>query len=84
VTDIVMPGMNGRELHECLAEVRPGLRAVFMSGYAEQGVVDPVKLGPGLAFVPKPFHRADLERALKTALSAAAAGVPGRTAAPGD
>ena len=84
VTDIVMPGMNGRELHECLAEVRPGLRAVFMSGYAEQGVVDPVNLGPGLAFVPKPFHRADLERALKAALSAAASGAPGRATPAGD
>ena len=84
VTDIVMPGMNGRELHECLAEVRPGLRAVFMSGYAEQGVVDPVNLGPGLAFVPKPFNRADLERALRTALSVAAAGSYGGATAAGD
>jgi PAS domain S-box-containing protein len=76
VTDIVMPGMNGRELHECLDGIRPGLRAVFMSGYAEQGVVDPGQLRPGLAFLPKPFHRSDLERALRQALGAVVAGTP--------
>ena len=80
VTDIVMPGMNGRELHECLEELRPGLRAVFMSGYAEQGIVDASTLRPGLAYLPKPFHRADLERAVKVALGAAIAGPPGLAA----
>jgi PAS domain S-box-containing protein len=80
VTDIVMPGMNGRELHECLDEIRPGLRAVFMSGYAEQGIIDPVQLRPGLAFLPKPFHRADLERAVKVALGAVIADPPELTA----
>lgn len=80
VTDIVMPGMNGRELYECLDELRPGLRAVFMSGYAEQGIIDPALLKPGLAFLPKPFHRADLERAVRSALGAAMAGPPGLSA----
>ena len=80
VTDIVMPGMNGRELHECLDEIRPGLRAVFMSGYAEQGIIDPGQLRPGLAFLPKPFHRADLERAVKLALGAVVADPPELTA----
>jgi len=84
VTDIVMPGMNGRELHECLAEMRPDLRTVFMSGYAEQGVIDPALLRPGLAFVPKPFHRADLDRAVKAALGAALPGSSGRPAAGAD
>jgi CheY-like chemotaxis protein len=84
VTDIVMPGMNGRELYECLAEMRPGLRTVFMSGYAEQGVIDPALMQPGQAFVPKPFHRADLDRAVKTALGVPAAGLPGRAPANGD
>ena len=81
VTDIVMPGMNGRELYECLAEMRPGLRAVFMSGYAEQGAVDVAQLTPGLIFLPKPFHRADLERAIKAALGAVVKD-PQRRAAP--
>jgi CheY-like chemotaxis protein len=84
VTDIVMPGMNGRELYECLAEMRPGLRTVFMSGYSEQGVIDPTLMKPGQAFVPKPFHRADLDRAVKTALGVPAAGWPGRAPANGD
>ncbi len=75
-----MPGMNGRELYECLAEMRPGLRAVFMSGYAEQGIVEPSALQPGLTFLPKPFHRADLERAVNTALGAALTGPAGQPA----
>jgi len=84
VTDIVMPGMNGRELHECLAEMRPGLRTVFMSGYAEQGVIDPAQMKPGQAFVPKPFHRADLDRAVKAALGASQAGLSGLAAGDAD
>jgi two-component system, cell cycle sensor histidine kinase and response regulator CckA len=68
LTDIVMPGMNGRELHRRLIDRRPGLRVVFMSGYtanviAHQGVLD-----EGVDFLQKPFSRQALAAKVREAL----------------
>jgi signal transduction histidine kinase/HAMP domain-containing protein len=70
LTDVVMPGLNGRELYRRLQEARPGLRVLYMSGYpadviASQGVLD-----PGVHFVPKPFDLETLVAALREALAA--------------
>jgi YesN/AraC family two-component response regulator len=55
VTDVIMPGMTGPDLAARVAEIRPGVRVLFMSGYSEtfvahQGIVD-----AGLAYLQKPF-----------------------------
>jgi len=73
VTDLVMPGMDGRELVERLRELRPGIRALFTSGYA-QGVVEGHELGEGDAFLPKPYDQAELAAAVEAVLAAPAAG----------
>jgi CheY-like chemotaxis protein len=54
ITDLVMPGMTGRELAERLAAVRPGLRMIFMSGYTGH-TLEERELDPGVAFLAKPF-----------------------------
>jgi two-component system, cell cycle sensor histidine kinase and response regulator CckA len=70
VTDVVMPGMNGRELWERLAARRPGLKVVFMSGYTEDVVVSRgVTDGRG-GFLQKPFTGAQLTAALRGVLDA--------------
>jgi CheY-like chemotaxis protein len=51
LTDVVMPGMSGRELAERLVAARPGTPVVFMSGYTD----DPVANGTASAFLQKPF-----------------------------
>jgi len=61
LTDVVMPGMNGRELHQALCQARPGLPVLYMSGYPAlpatlQDIVD----GERDAFIAKPFTRAQL------------------------
>jgi two-component system cell cycle sensor histidine kinase/response regulator CckA len=67
LTDVVMPGMNGRELGERLEQERPDLKVVYMSGYTGQGVGQGM-LPSGCNFIAKPFHRENLARKLREAL----------------
>jgi len=71
VTDVVMPGMDGRQLaHRFLAE-RPGTKVIFISGYAEALIDDDGRsLEPGRTILAKPFSSADLTNVLKTTLAA--------------
>jgi signal transduction histidine kinase/CheY-like chemotaxis protein len=75
LTDVVMPGMNGRELGERLAQERPDLTIVYMSGYTGQGVGQGV-LPSGCHFLAKPFHRESLARKLREALETAPVSLP--------
>ena len=56
LTDVVMPGMSGKELHQRLSESRPGLKVLFMSGYPDDTIAIHGLLKPGLAFLQKPFR----------------------------
>jgi len=66
VTDMTMPGIDGRELAGQVQALRPGLGVVFVSGY----VPDAARLDgiPGAVFLPKPFTPSDLLRAVSRAL----------------
>ena len=55
LTDVIMPGMNGRDLSRRLAALRPGLRTLFMSGYTDGLLCDQGASGPDSAFIQKPF-----------------------------
>jgi PAS domain S-box-containing protein len=69
-TDLVMPGLSGRELHEQVRILRPGIRTLFLSGYSA-GTLLPEHLGePGLGFLQKPFTRAELLRKVREVLDA--------------
>jgi len=61
LTDVVMPGMNGRELAGRLRVFRPGIKVLFMSAYSAETVENyGIRLAPGESFVVKPFAVADL------------------------
>jgi CheY-like chemotaxis protein len=55
VTDVVMPGMNGRELAERLRASHPDLKCLFMSGYTADVIAQHGVLDAGVAFLQKPF-----------------------------
>jgi PAS domain S-box-containing protein len=79
LTDVVMPGLNGRQLAERLLARRPGLAVVYMSGYTEEVVDQAGVLEEGLILVQKPYQPEELAAALRQAL--ARAGGPGPRAA---
>jgi PAS domain S-box-containing protein len=70
VTDIVMPGMNGRELAARLLEQRPLLKVLFTSGYAAGALGSQGALDPGMAYLPKPFTASELALKLRQVIEA--------------
>jgi two-component system cell cycle sensor histidine kinase/response regulator CckA len=55
LTDVIMPGMNGKEVADQLAALRPGLKVLFMSGYSGEVIAHHGVLEAGVAYLPKPF-----------------------------
>jgi two-component system cell cycle sensor histidine kinase/response regulator CckA len=68
VTDVVLPGMNGRKLAQQLASQGRPIRALFVSGYSEDAIVQGGVLEPGISFLQKPFQRAELLAAVRKLL----------------
>ncbi len=60
LTDVVMPGMNGRELGKRAAEMRPGLKILYMTGYSHNAVIHHGRLDQGVDLLEKPVSQAKL------------------------
>jgi PAS domain S-box-containing protein len=73
VTDVVMPKMGGPELADRLAPLRPRMKVLFMSGYAENAAVEHDILDRGSAALQKPFALEVLGRKVREVLENAAA-----------
>jgi len=69
LTDVVMPGMKGRELVERLEKLRSGLKVLYMSAYTEDAAINSGILGPGSAFIEKPFNADELTCKVREVLS---------------
>jgi DNA-binding response OmpR family regulator len=68
VTDVVMPGIGGRELAKKLLLLRPGISVLYLSGYTEDAVVTHGALGPSTAFLQKPFTLQNLAKKVREVL----------------
>jgi PAS domain S-box-containing protein len=70
LTDIVMPQMGGMLLAEQIAQLRPAIRVLFMSGYTDTAIFQHSQPQPGGAFLQKPFSPATLARKVREVLDA--------------
>ena len=69
LSDIVMPKMRGTELAKLAAEIRPGLKVLYMSGYTDTGILNGGGLHLGHAFIQKPFTPAALHEQVQKTLA---------------
>ena len=70
LTDVALPGMNGRQVAELARQHRPQLRVLFMTGYAENAAARSDFLAPGMAMISKPFAMDDLAVRIREMLNA--------------
>src|SRR5205823_14946415 len=69
VTDVGLPGMNGRQLADQARQFRRGLKILFITGYAESVVISDGFLESGIEMITKPFDLDHLSRRIRTMLS---------------
>jgi CheY-like chemotaxis protein len=70
LTDVIMPGMNGRELAQRISEIRPNVKVLFMSGYTENVIGHNGILDAGVRLLQKPFNLRDLRSKVREVLDA--------------
>ncbi|MCF8143069.1 MAG: PAS domain S-box protein [Deltaproteobacteria bacterium] len=68
ITDVVMPEMNGHDLAERLASIKPGLKCLYMSGYTANVIAHRGILEAGVYFIQKPFSMMDLAAKVREVL----------------
>jgi len=70
LTDVIMPGMNGRELAQRISEIRPNVKVLYMSGYTENVIGQDGMLDAGVRLLQKPFNLRDLKSKVREVLDA--------------
>jgi PAS domain S-box-containing protein len=68
-TDVIMPGMNGRQLADAMAKVRPGVKVLYTSGYTENAIIHHGRLDEGVLLLAKPYRKSDMAIMIRKALA---------------
>lgn len=68
LTDVVLPGMNGRALADQLTRLEPELRVLYVSGYTDDAIARQGVLEPGIRFLSKPYVHEALARKVREVL----------------
>jgi CheY-like chemotaxis protein len=68
ISDVGLPGMNGRQLAELAREMLPGLKVLFITGYAGNAVNKEAFLAEGMDMITKPFDLEQLGRKIRSML----------------
>ncbi len=68
ITDVIMPGMNGKELADRLTAAQPDLKCLFMSGYTEHAITQMSVLGQEVHFIQKPFSVKEIAQKVREVL----------------
>ncbi|HEY5433819.1 MAG TPA: response regulator [Candidatus Limnocylindrales bacterium] len=68
VSDVIIPGMNGRELAGQITAIRPGTRVLYASGYTEDAITPRGLIDPEAPFLSKPFSPDVLARKVRAVL----------------
>jgi CheY-like chemotaxis protein len=70
LTDVVLPGMNGRQLSEAMKAQRQDLKVLFMTGYSRNAIVHQGRLDPGVELIQKPLSQGVLAAKIRSILDA--------------
>jgi signal transduction histidine kinase len=76
LTDVVLPGKNGRKLADEVEQRRPGVKIIFMTGYSRNAIVHHGRLDRGIELIPKPLTEAVLARRIRLVLDSTPSAEP--------
>jgi CheY-like chemotaxis protein len=68
-TDVIMPGINGRQLAEQISRIKPGLKVLFTSGYTENAIIHHGRLDEGVLLLAKPYRKSEMAIMIRRALA---------------